>query len=379
MPPCARDLEAWLDVSEDRRRGLPQCRTRLDVDRRRALAAPPSPAKVVELPRTRRICRAWGIAATALAACVALYFLPALKLHLQADHLTGVAELREITLEDGSVVALMPAVPLRCATRPPRREVALLAGQAFFQVVSAVDHPFVVVAGDVTVTVTGTAFDVRTLERRAIVAVQSGAVEVATSRGEQTATLKRGERLAIAGSGPFARSEIGPDDIASWRQHRLVVDGDLLSDVIKELDRHHRRHHRVFAIAPWRHGDHGVFDLRRPFEALQAIARSQRASVTDYPLRLRGFGRRGAVAPSIRGPVAPRKNSAAVLKSRHPVRLLWQRMIFIRRDVRPCLPARTIGEFFVAKKRTGSIARTVGVVNIHGGDESLPFSAQTGR
>lgn len=275
------DLEAWLDVSEDRRRAYRSVERVWTLTGAVPAAAPPSPAKVVELPRTRRIRRAWGIAATALAACVALYFLPALKLRMQADHLTGVAELREITLEDGSVVSLDAGSAIALRYTAARREVALLAGQAFFQVVSAADHPFVVVAGDVTVTVTGTAFDVRTWKDGAVVAVQSGAVQVATSRGGQTATLKRGERLAIAGSGPFARSEVGPDDIASWRQHRLVVDGDLLSDVIEELDRHHAGIIvlRDRALASRRVT--GVFDLRRPFEALQAIARSQRASVTE--------------------------------------------------------------------------------------------------
>ncbi len=57
-------------------------------------------------PQRRRNRAGLGLAATVLAACLALYFLPDLKLRLQADHLTGVAELRELTLEDGSVVHL---------------------------------------------------------------------------------------------------------------------------------------------------------------------------------------------------------------------------------------------------------------------------------
>ena len=78
-----------------------------------------------------------GIAAAALAACLALYFAPVLKLRLQADHMTSVAELSDVTLEDGSVVHLDAGSAIAIRYGATRREVALLAGRAFFDVVAA--------------------------------------------------------------------------------------------------------------------------------------------------------------------------------------------------------------------------------------------------
>src|SRR5262249_26506005 len=56
--------------------------------------------------RGRRPLRGIGIAVAGLAACLLLLFLPSLRLHLQADYLTGTAELRDVTLDDGSEVHL---------------------------------------------------------------------------------------------------------------------------------------------------------------------------------------------------------------------------------------------------------------------------------
>lgn len=272
-------LETWLASSEAHRRAY------RSVERVWKLsgALPSPPGKVVELSRVRRTRRAWGFAAAALAACIALWFFPSLKLQFQADHLTGVAELRELTLEDGSIVHLDAASAIAVRYDKGRREVELLAGQAFFKVVSARDRPFVVTAGNVAVTVKGTAFDVGSSRDGVSVAVQSGIVEVLISGGERNvlSTLTRGERMVVDTQGAFARSQVSPEDVASWREHRLVVDGATLGEVVDELGRHHRG---VIVMSDRRLAERritGVFDLRRPLEALHTVARTQHGSVIE--------------------------------------------------------------------------------------------------
>lgn len=267
-------MDAWLAASEGHRRAY------RSVQRAWLLSAD---LPVLPVPRRKYRRRALALAATALAACLAILFFPALQLRLQADHLTGVAELRTLTLEDGSVVHLDAdsAVAVRYAAA--RREVALLSGQAFFEVVSAKDRPFVVVAGEVTVTVTGTAFDVGSSSDGVTVGVQSGTVEVRLERGVQpAATLTRGQRLKVSRDDRrLTRSEVAPEDVASWRERRLVVDGATLGEVVTELDRHHAG---MIVLRDRSLADRritGVFDLRHPIEALQAIARTQQASVTE--------------------------------------------------------------------------------------------------
>lgn len=268
-------LEAWLAASESHRRAY------RSVERVWHLSAdlPPS----VQAPRAGRLRRAVALAGVALAACLALYFFPALELRIQADHLTGIAELRTLTLDDGSVVYLDAESAIAVRYDAGRREIALLAGQAFFEVVPAKDRPFVVTAGEVSVTVTGTAFDVRSSGNSVTVGVQSGTVEVRLGHGARlAATLTRGERFRVSGEGrQVAKSEIAPEDVASWRERRLIVDGATLSEVIAELDRHHPG---LIVLRDRSLGDRritGVFDLRHPVEALQAVARTQQASVVE--------------------------------------------------------------------------------------------------
>lgn len=62
--------------------------------------------------------------------------------------------------------------------RAGQRIVALLEGEAMFEVTHDAARPFMVDAGIGTVTVTGTRFDVRRDESMVEVAVESGSVDV---------------------------------------------------------------------------------------------------------------------------------------------------------------------------------------------------------
>jgi len=277
-------LESWLASSEAHRRAYRSVERVWTLSGQLPSAIPASSPRVVDLSRVRRMGRNWGLAAAVLAACVALWFFPTLKLHFQADHLTGVAELRELTFEDGSIVHLDAASAIAVHYDKGRRAVELLAGQAFFRVVSARDRPFVVTAGNVAVTVRGTAFDIGSSRTGVSVGVQSGTVEVLVSGGERNllSTLTQGERMVVGKHGGVVRSQVAPGDVASWREHRLVVDGATLGEVVDELGRHRRG---VIIVTDRSLADRritGVFDLRRPLEALHAVARTQHGSVVEF-------------------------------------------------------------------------------------------------
>jgi transmembrane sensor len=275
-------FDSWLKTSDDHRRAWQSVSRVWRVSEGLPAAGGLAPANVAAFPRARRLRRAFAVAAVAVAACVALYLAPLLQLRLQADHMTSVAELRDVPLDDGSVVQLDAGSAIAVRYAATRREVVLLAGRAFFDVAPASDRPFVVVADDVTVTVTGTAFDVRSGSDGVSVAVQSGTVEVGLDGGARpAATLTRGQRLSVGRlAGQVVKSEIAPDDVASWRERRLVVDGVTLAEVVEELGRHHRGLILLSDRALAERRITGVFDLRRPIEALNAVAGSQRGAVT---------------------------------------------------------------------------------------------------
>ena len=274
-------LDAWLAASDAHRQAWQSVERVWRVSGELPVAGTSSAVNVVALPRARRVRRPLAIAVAALAACLALYFAPVLQLRLLADHRTSVAELREVTLEDGSVVHLDAGSAIAVRYGATRREVALLAGRAFFEVSANRERPFVVLAGDVSVTVTGTAFDVHSSSDDVAVAVQSGTVEV-EEHGRPAGTLTGGERLSVnRPSRQVVRSEIAPQHVASWREKRLVVDGATLTEVVEELGRHHPGLIVLRDRALAERRITGVFDLRRPVEALNAIARSQHRSITE--------------------------------------------------------------------------------------------------
>lgn len=205
-----------------------------------------------------------------------------LQLRLQADHLTGVAEQRDVTLEDGSKVVLDAGSAITVRYGATRRSVELLSGQVWFEVTTNRQRPFVVTAAGVAVTVTGTAFSVGLSGSGVSVAVQSGSVDVALEQGvPAAATLQRGDRLQVRSDGRIKRGQISADEIASWRDLQLVVYDTPVRDVVEQLGRY-RSGAIVFrdsAIA-----DRlvtGVIDLRRPTEALHALVELQQGSLIE--------------------------------------------------------------------------------------------------
>ena len=275
-------FEAWLAESDRHRAAYAVVEPvwRLSSD----IAPPAAPDTVVSLADARGPRRPWRravvVAMGAIAAGVALVFLPAIQLHLRADHLTGVAEQRDLTLEDGSKVALDAGSAIAVRYVASRREVELLSGQAFFEVTSNWERPFVVTVDGVTVTVTGTAFSVATTASGVTVAVQAGSVDVADGAGVASG-LRRGDRLQISRRGKVSRGQVAAEDVASWRDRRLVVYDMPVREVVEQLGRY-RRGAIVFgdgAIA-----DRlvtGMIDLRRPNEALQALVDLQQGSMIE--------------------------------------------------------------------------------------------------
>jgi transmembrane sensor len=240
-----------------------------------------SPATIRRSGRFGRLRRYSAMAALALIAVAAFTFYPALLVRLEADALTGTAETRAMTFEDGSVAQLDAKSAVAVNYTADRREVLLLTGNAFFEVVPSTERPFVVRAADVTVTVVGTAFAVRTSLQLVSVSVQSGTVRVASGVGDTPATtLTRGQRITIDRDlRRMSRSEVSPDDVASWRQGRLVVHDVPLSAVVDEVGRYYDGIIVFQDSGMARRLVTGVFDLRRPLDALASAVDTQNGRV----------------------------------------------------------------------------------------------------
>ncbi|MGE5502144.1 MAG: FecR family protein, partial [Ignavibacteriales bacterium] len=93
---------------------------------------------------------------------------------------THLGERREVTLSDGSTVALDSNSRVRVHYTADARQLTLEKGQARFQVAHNRARPFSVTAGDRRVVATGTAFNIELLGKRVNVTLIEGSVVVAT-------------------------------------------------------------------------------------------------------------------------------------------------------------------------------------------------------
>lgn len=211
-------------------------------------------------------------AAAAIAVCVALFLGPTVMLRLQADEVTAKAESRTLTLKDGSTVVLAADSAIKSTFAENRREVTLLAGEAFFDV-AADGRPFVVAAGDVEVEVLGTAFDVKMTSAGTDIALAHG--EVRTRFGSamrSQAKLLPGDMIRIDhDSGAGTRATIAVDDIARWREGRLYVADETIGSVVETI----QRYHPAWITIPDRGLSSkrvsGIYDLTKPDQALRAL------------------------------------------------------------------------------------------------------------
>jgi transmembrane sensor len=188
-----------------------------------------------------------GIAA---AAVVAIAVLPAIDQPLM-QAATRIAEVRALTLPDGSRVTLGARSKIKVRFERGVRRVELTDGEAFFEVVHDPARPFEVATGGTIIRDIGTKFDVKRGAGGVEVAVLEGAVQVRERSLLPAAptTLKAGERVTAtqARIGPVVAlvTRVGEVQAATagageWRSGQLTYDDTRLADVVADLNRYYR-------------------------------------------------------------------------------------------------------------------------------------------
>ena len=160
---------------------------------------------------------------------------------------TEIAEVRDVTLPDGSVITIGAASSVQLAFNENERRVILSEGEAFFDVVKDKDRPFLVVAESTIVRVLGTKFDVSLATDGVDVAVSEGRVEVIRPDAPRAAIRERDvKHVLIAGQKVTTphRGRVKPvqtintADVAAWREGNLVWTDTPLKDIIADLNRY---------------------------------------------------------------------------------------------------------------------------------------------
>ena len=198
----------------------------------------------------------WAVSASLMLAITAI---GVWQLRMPDYYATGLAEVREIRLSDGSEVTLGARSSLEVTFRLHERRVALTSGVAFFSVAKNPSRPFVVRVGDKEVRVVGTKFEIRRDPDDMRISVVEGTVkvmqapELATS--SEVRVLTAGQEVTIALVGPIPDAQLMPHgEPAAWRYGRLVYVDAPLKDIVADANRYSRE--------PIKIADEGVANMR---------------------------------------------------------------------------------------------------------------------
>jgi transmembrane sensor len=198
------------------------------------------PVSVVSPSRTSQIARA-------CAAALALLLMGGLTVWWTelrgADYRTAVGGLASVPMTDGSRVTLNTDSEMRVRVLDSERRVQLAQGEAYFEVAKDPKRPFVVTAGDESVTAVGTKFSVRRVGDEIQVVVTEGRVRIERHElWHQTlqGTLDAGQ-VARAGPNAGLRNQRAIADEAQylgWRSGYLTFHDATLGDAVNELNRY---------------------------------------------------------------------------------------------------------------------------------------------
>lgn len=202
-----------------------------------------------------------GIGAAAAAALIAAVM--PLALNPTQTYETGRGQTRAIALSDGSVIHMNAQSRITVRMTKGERRVAMSDAQATFDVAKDSRRPFLITAGDRTVRVVGTEFDVSHRGPNLAVTVRRGVVEVRPDAKSPDGAVRliHGQRLDHAAGGTSRLSAVNPEEAFAWRTRRLVYRNRPLAEVVAELNRQFTQDIRLADAAAGRQRVSGVLVL----------------------------------------------------------------------------------------------------------------------
>ena len=154
---------------------------------------------------------------------------------------TGVGQMRDIALEDGSTLHLNSDSEVEARFTSNGRKVRVLKGEASFEISHDPDRPFDVEARAAVIRAVGTAFNVRLRPLLVELTVTHGTVTVHSGDSPQ--------QQVVAGSGAviqprsIALTHLGPrliEQRTAWREQMVELDGETVEQAAGEFNRYRK-------------------------------------------------------------------------------------------------------------------------------------------
>ncbi len=193
-------------------------------------------------------------AVAAIAAAVAFAFVGTAQMDW-SRWTTAPGQRSDIVLMDGTSVTAGPNTQFAFATDTSRRLLDLDHGHVFLDVTHDGARPFVVTAGEHTITVRGTAFDVLVVDKDMTLTLLRGRIDIALKGGsDQSAiALSPGQQFKLE-RGVGSVRQVDAEAATSWRKGLLDFDDISLAEAVAAFNGNSSRELRI--------GDPALRDLR---------------------------------------------------------------------------------------------------------------------
>lgn len=238
--------------------------------------------------KRRRLAQySWGCGA--VAACFAIFMWTLMPLNEQrsipASNLVAVQQFssdtaQQVSLSDGTQVAMNVHAQLEFNENSQTRKAILSKGEAYFSVHRDESRPFTIDAGNATIEVLGTAFNVDKTLRETLVEVFHGKVSVTSLDGLQHVELVKGQRARVSDSAIQVSqfNALQPD----WQQGWLDLDNVSINDALFQLNRYSEKPVVLKNVSADIQVS-GRFAVNDIFGAAKLIAQLNTLDVKQYP------------------------------------------------------------------------------------------------
>ena len=188
------------------------------------------------LPLVKRKKTSYWLAAASIIAIIsiALFFYATSSVTLS----TQLAEVKNITLSDGTLVTLNENSSLSYPRYFFSKRNIELEGEAFFEVKHDAERPFKVQTKQFLVNVLGTSFLVKSLENTITVNVKSGKVAVKNRLSKDQLTLLGGEGAQLV-SGTLQKQTLRDENYLAWKTKELSFTDIPLGEVFRTLENYY--------------------------------------------------------------------------------------------------------------------------------------------
>lgn len=181
------------------------------------------------------------------AGLISLYNLTQNRLY--QDHLSSLrqtitsppGQTTEMVLADGSKVSLNSGTTISYSSGYGTDERQIwLEGEAYFDVVTNPEKPFIVRSKEIDVIATGTSFNVNAYpdDKEINVTLVDGSLQLKSVSGKLITTLASGENVSIdRANNWFVKTEVDTYFYTSWQQGIITFSNKRLGDIAKDLER----------------------------------------------------------------------------------------------------------------------------------------------